>query len=170
MPNTECTAEFRELEDFPGYGVSEDGVVWSAKSGRWKKISGAVGQRGYLQHVLCVGGKFRHVMAHVLVLTAFRGPRPTRKHESRHLDGCRQNNALSNLEWGTPQENTDDKRRHGTLKSGQEHHLAKVSDADVLRIRELHSAGHTQRAIAREFNLSFANVCLIVNRKAWAHV
>lgn len=50
---------------------------------------------------------------HVLVLTAFVGPRPT-GHLVRHLDGDPSNNRLSNLAWGTSSENNHDQVRHGT--------------------------------------------------------
>lgn len=50
---------------------------------------------------------------HVLVLEAFRGPRPGPDYEGRHLDGDPGNSALVNLAWGTRQENWGDRRRHG---------------------------------------------------------
>jgi len=50
---------------------------------------------------------------HDLVLTAFVGERPDGM-QARHIDGSRDCNFLSNLEWGTPSANAFDKQRHGT--------------------------------------------------------
>lgn len=58
------------------------------------------------------GGK-RKLSVHSLVAAAFIGPRPTPKHEVRHLDGDPSNNTLANLAYGTGAENWDDRRRHG---------------------------------------------------------
>lgn len=55
---------------------------------------------------------------HELVLCTFVGPRPSSKHEALHGDGCRANNWLYNLRWGTVQENADDRERHGGVHRG----------------------------------------------------
>jgi hypothetical protein len=52
------------------------------------------------------------VRAHVLVLEAFIGPRPEGLFVC-HNDGNPANNVVSNLRWGTPSENTHDKKLHG---------------------------------------------------------
>jgi hypothetical protein len=68
---------------------------------------------GYV-HVSLNRNNRRHVFrVHSLVMLAFVGERPEGL-ETRHLDGNKTNNALSNLQWGTPGENALDKVRHGT--------------------------------------------------------
>lgn len=52
-------------------------------------------------------------MVHLLILEAFQGPRPEGT-VTRHLDGDKTNNRLSNLRRGTPAENSQDAMRHGT--------------------------------------------------------
>lgn len=49
---------------------------------------------------------------HLMVLAAFRGPRPDGL-QARHLDDVKVNNLLENLVWGTASENTLDKVRNG---------------------------------------------------------
>jgi len=49
---------------------------------------------------------------HVLMLKAFVGPRPSGLYGC-HNDDVRTNNVLSNLRWGTPSSNSQDKLRHG---------------------------------------------------------
>src|SRR5580704_3863138 len=61
---------------------------------------------------LTSNGKRRHRRVHQLVMLAFVGPYPPGM-ETRHLDGDRANNALSNLKYGTPSENSQDRLRHG---------------------------------------------------------
>lgn len=51
-----------------------------------------------------------------LVLFGFIGDCP-KGMECRHLDGNVKNNCLSNLKWGTRQENEEDKRKHGTHRN-----------------------------------------------------
>lgn len=65
-------------------------------------------ENGYLIVQFKIDNKTHTALAHRLVLEAFVGPRPY-GHEALHHDDCRTNNVLSNLRWGTPQENTDGK-------------------------------------------------------------
>ncbi len=51
-----------------------------------------------------------------LVLNAFKGKRPKKTHQRRHLDNDPSNNAASNLEWGTFEENVTDRVEHGKEK------------------------------------------------------
>ena len=76
-------------------------------SGYWTKpgkvlVPGTSG-RGY-QKVYLAGGRQRYV--HVLVLEAFRGPRPAGG-VTLHANDDPADNRLENLSWGTPQENMD---------------------------------------------------------------
>lgn len=173
MPQEECTTGIREIPEFLGYGACEDGTIWSRRgpTKQWHRLRGTIGQMGYIQHGLSIDGKLYQRMAHVLVLMAFRGPRPTPKHESRHLDGNRRNNAIGNLEWGTPSENTEDKRRHGTLCVGSRHGISKLTEEQVAEIRTLYAAGGTtHEALSARFNVSTSAIYQILKRMIWQHV
>ena len=69
--------------------------------------------------VLCVDGKRKSVTVHSLIALAFLGPRAPGI-QVRHKDGTRDNNKVSNLEYGTRSENTKDSVEHGT------HNMARV--------------------------------------------
>ena len=64
--------------------------------------------------ILQAMGKKRHAFVQWLVLEAFVGPCPDGM-ECRHFpDRDPTNNRLDNVRWGTAQENSDDKKVHGT--------------------------------------------------------
>ena len=75
--------------------------------------------RGYKMVVLCADGKRKSVTVHSVVALAFLGPREPGI-QVRHKDGTRDNNKVSNLEYGTRSENTKDSVNHGT------HNMARV--------------------------------------------
>ena len=70
----------------------------------------------------------------VLVAEAFIGPRPEGM-VVRHLDGKSSNDVATNLAWGTPKENSEDMVRHGTRQLGERHPQARLTSADVARVR-----------------------------------
>lgn len=95
-----------------GYEVSDQGDVYSLKSERLLR------QRLHSRDGYCMvnlyGDEGRStVTVHTLVLGAFVGPRPE-GYVCRHLNGVAQDNRLTNLKWGTPEENAQDALDHGT--------------------------------------------------------
>jgi len=104
---------------YDGYYVTRDGRVFGRhgrEMARWRD------KDGYL-HTTMAGGRGkdatrRRLGIHVIVCMSFHGPKPTPKHEVRHLDGSRDNNIPSNLCWGTRKENSDDRYIHGTVPYG----------------------------------------------------
>src|SRR5215468_1964479 len=146
--------EFRHVDGFPGYCVGNIGTVsscWTHKKkagfltgwrsflgSEWRTLTPAIDRKGYLRvHLRVPSGRSRTVKVHHLILKAFVGPRPAGC-ECRHLDGNPANNRVSNLCWGTPKENAQDTQRHGRLrpKRGEQHPLRKLTDAEVMEIRE----------------------------------
>jgi hypothetical protein len=55
-------------------------------------------------------GKKECPRLHRLMLETFIGPCPEGM-ESRHLDDCRVNNSIENLDWGTSKQNTQDAKK-----------------------------------------------------------
>lgn len=91
------------------YQVSNDGLVRNAWAGRIVRPN--VKGPGYL-YVNIRGISYA---VHQLVVRAFIGPPPTDKHCVNHIDGNRQNNSATNLEWATPKENTANSIARGTF-------------------------------------------------------
>jgi hypothetical protein len=76
---------------------------------------------------------------------------------------------------GTRQDNTDDmmskKRNRPPKLKGVDHGMNKLSESQVLRIREMWSRGRlTQKAIAFRFGIDHTSVHQIVKRKSWTHI
>lgn len=107
--------EWRRIPGWPGYEVSDQGRVLSHKPHRGTDLrimSAPVAKNGY-RTVCLVGAWRRTVPIHTLVMETFVGARP-KGFETRHLDGNKLNNALSNLQYGSQSENCLDRVRHGT--------------------------------------------------------
>jgi hypothetical protein len=54
---------------------------------------------------------------------------------------------------------------------GERHGMAKITESDVLKIREMYATGeHTQRNLAKQFGVTQTLVHFIVKRLKWAHI
>lgn len=110
-----------------GYEVSSLGRV---KNPRGKILKVVLNYKGY--HYIKIQKRNRYL--HALVLEAFVGPKPEGM-LTRHLDGNKTNNDLSNLTWGTPAENSIDSIAHGHTLPGEKNPSAKLTWAQVAKIR-----------------------------------
>lgn len=110
------------LED--RYEVSSTGLVWSLRRHHLMKTAPGVKSRGYLYIGLWNGKRQITTKVHLLVLTAFKGPRPPGR-QARHWDGNHQNNNEDNLFWGTPGENALDNVRNGTHNQARKENCPK---------------------------------------------
>jgi hypothetical protein len=196
---------YRSLDflGYPDYRVGDDGSVWSRCRHPhlpWRQLHPHHSPRGYAHLYLCNDVGRHYFFLHVLILTAFVGPRPEGMW-CRHLDGDPGNNALSNLRWGTQRENEADKGRHGRKACGERHgrythpesrtfgerngaHTrperrprgegngqSKLSEADVRLMRHLYAAGGwTLRTLAARFGVSFTTTRHVISRLSWTHL
>jgi hypothetical protein len=101
--------------------VGYEDLYWVSSRGRVKSRHGGLSPRPMSQYLDQAGypvvglsrdGKRTKYRVHVLMLTAFSGPRPP-ECLGRHLDDVKANNNIENLAWGTSKENSDDKYRNG---------------------------------------------------------
>jgi hypothetical protein len=75
------------------------------------------------------------------------------------------------LRWATASENCADQIEHGTDSRGSRHGQARLTESDVIEIREAYATGEfTQRDIAAECEVGQSLISQIVTRKIWAHV
>ena len=150
-----------DIKNYKGkYAVTKNGKVWSYKktSNSPKFLKGQLTTRGYLKVTLYDNNKSIQKLVHRLVAEAFI-PNPDNKPHINHIDGDKHNNCASNLEWCTPQENTDH-----ALKSGLIKRCLSVDDAS--EICEAYATGlFLQRELADCFNVSRMTIMRILNNK-----
>lgn len=109
--------ENEEWRPFPyqhQYLVSNKGRIRGLKSGRLLSSK----KRTHFGHIIvsvCDNGSAYNIGAHNMVLMTFVGPRPSPIHVGMHLDNNPQNNELSNLKWGTPEDNMRQAYEEGRL-------------------------------------------------------
>lgn len=166
---------------FHGYAIGDDGSVWSCRKGvrgnpnklgfNWIKMRPVVIGGRYLAVTLKTDSDVRRLKyVHTLVLEAFIGPRPDGMHGCHSPDPNPSNCRLSNLRWDTPSANNRDKEQHGTHQVGQRNPRAKLTDANVLDIRERCAAGGSCKSVAKDFGVSSVLVSMIKRRKIWTHI
>lgn len=91
--------QWAAIGEAPGYEVSTCGRV---RRGAFE-VASWPNKRGYVCVNLEVHGRPAVRYVHRLVLSAFDGPGTGL--EANHLDGCKRNARVDNLEWTTPAEN-----------------------------------------------------------------
>lgn len=149
------------------YAVRDDGVVLSRKNNRWglsnawRPLRPARGKNGYL--MVALNGKTEYV--HSLVCSAFHGDR---KHgdEVRHLNGIKTDNRVSNLAWGSRQENMLDSAAMGRTNRGTKLRLSKLNEQAVVVIRFFKNI-YPQRLLAGLFGVSRATIANIQRGETW---
>jgi NUMOD4 motif/HNH endonuclease len=92
-------------------------------------LAPATKPNGYLAVSLARDGKHFQFHIHRLVAWTFLGPQPP-KVQVRHLNGEKEDCQWTNLAYGTPKENDDDKKRHGTHARGETHGMAKLTNLE----------------------------------------
>jgi len=115
-----------QLQDFPGYYVTEEGRIYSDKSK--KALKGSLTTPGYLQVKLYNNSRIEYRLIHRLVCAAYYS-NPDNKREVNHLDGNKLNNHPKNLEWSTRSEN----HKHA-YNIGMREHM-RIAAAERLRKR-----------------------------------
>lgn len=129
--------------------------------------------RGYAQVSVRVKGKTVTRKIHRLVLEAFVGPCP-KGLQCGHLNGDRADNRLPNLKWLSPKENTAHKKHHGTSQEGESHAMAKLSEKQVLEIREkykkLTGCISNAKELAKEYGVRPDYIRAIACGRYWKHL
>lgn len=154
-------SEWRIVEGFPNYRVSDAGDIESLRRGQWRPLVGWRTKWGH--HKVCLRNNVRNRNAyvHVLVLEAFVGPCPVGL-ECCHHDGNPRNNTLGNLRWDTHAGNMEDAKRHGT-KRGEHNGRARLTPEQVAEIRRRRASGEILRTIAESTGCTLANVWAVCN-------
>ena len=169
----EC--EWKDVKGFEGhYRVSCCGKVKSLertvvmKNGvprhiKEKIIPWKMKDNGYCFVKLHIGGKYKNKYIHRLVAEHFI-PNNKGLPEINHKDGNKQNNRISNLEWVTHSANLIHAYENKLKKTGEEHQQSKLTNADVLFIRQNYKPGHSvfgAKPLAERFGVSKPTISTI---------
>ena len=160
-------------KDIPGYEgsyqVSSHGQVRSLDrsvtyaNGRVHTYKGQmlkpfISNHGYF--LVSLGRASLGCCVHQLVMLSFVGP-PSKGQQVRHLDGNPLNNAVSNLCYGTPSENGQDRVYHGSTK---------LSADDVRVIRKERAKATPCKALAQRFGVSPGFISHVARGRWHGHV
>lgn len=188
MLNTDSTTTTSQeiWKTIPGYeglySISNDGRV---KNERWNSfLRPSINHGGYACIRLSREGCPRFWTVHALVALTFIGPRPDGK-VINHLDGNKLNNRPENLEYCTGAENMRHAAEHGLMSSGEVHsritkattnrgeqvHLAKLTEAQVIEMRALFTTGdYTFDDLGERFGVANTAAMSAIRGATWSHL
>lgn len=146
------------------YEASDDGHI---RNKRTKRILHEfVGKDGYVRTQF--DGKTRTV--HRVIAIAF-VPGEVGKNFINHKDGDKKNNAVSNLEWCTRNENMRHAYSHGLKSSaGELNGRAKLSSENVQFIKDHYKKGDKEfgaKALSEKFGVAPQTICAVISGQNW---
>lgn len=130
------------------------------------------GRKPYLCAVVSLSkdSQVRRFRLSRLVSETFYGPCP-KGIQVNHKDGNPLNNELSNLEYATNRDNALHASKMGLLVHGEDHQGAKITEQDVLDIREAVARGtSTYENLMQHYGLNKSTIWAIVYHRTWKHV
>lgn len=166
---------FKSVVGYEGiYSVSNFGNVRRDKKSRGaqsgKMLKTTLSNSGYFFVGLYNGIIYsRHHYVHKLVCQAFIGY-GLEGYDINHIDGNKINNRSDNLEYLTRSENQKHSFKIGLNKKGEDHHSCKLTEKDVLKIRNLGQLGISYINISKKFKVAQSNIHFIIKRKTWKHI
>lgn len=112
------------------YLVSNMGRIRNIKTNKLLRLN--ITKKRYRLISICKNGVVKKIGVHLLVLEMFGGKRPSNNHVCMHIDNNPANNHISNLKWGTQEQNMQQCIADGRfsapqppLRFGKDHHFSK---------------------------------------------
>jgi len=160
--------EWRVIQDFPEYAVSDFGRVKNIEKDHILKPS--TSKHGYLRLWLHKESIKKSFHVHTLVAEVFIGKRPYGK-TVNHKDGVKINNHAENLEYLTLKENIIHGYRNGLIiQKGENNNRAKLTEEKVRRIKSLYNLGIKNKTLALMFDSPISTVSNICSGYSWKHI
>ena len=137
-----------------------------------KKMKDAL-KNGYVKNCLTLkDGSQKFFFRHRLVMLCFQPNENAENLQVNHIDGNKLNNALSNLEWCTNQQNRIHAVRLGLAASlkGEQNPANKLKEEQVLDIIQdlLHHVPYSK--ICNKYNCSKSTISAIKNKRNWKYL
>ncbi len=152
------------------YYALENGNIYSEKTN--KILSKHLDKDGY-EKVRLISEDGRHTYSvHRLILENFYPIDNMENLQVNHIDGNKQNNNLSNLEWVTSKENTIHAHKIGLKnQKGEKNNASKLTEQDVKEIIELLlSKKYTQKEIGEKYGVCADAIGAIKNKHNWVYL
>ncbi len=134
--------------------------------GCWEWVASCAGA-GYGQMKLPKQRKQEY--SHRLAYMIYKGPIGENQFVCHTCDNTKCCNP-DHLFLGTQKENLQDMKDKNRHLAGAKNAMAKLTDADVVKIRSCLESGMAQLQVARAFNVSQVTISRISRRERWAHV
>lgn len=152
------------------YLISNLGNVKNIKTGLILKQYAK--PKGYKVIRITINGKKQVLSVHRLILFTFKPNEYFSGAIVNHKDSNKLNNSLDNLEWCTYQDNSKHsfKNKLWVPPIGSNNGYSKLTEEQVLEIRELFLEYKNYSKVARVYNVSMNNIKSIVLRKTWTHI
>ena len=157
----------KQIKSNPNYFISEEGIVFRNN----KPLKPSLTNNGYFRLALYLNGVPSYVSIHRLVAETYID-NPNKHPFVNHLDGNKQNNHYSNLEWCDNSHNLKHAYRLG-LKSavGENNGRNKITKDIAITIKQTALSGNMKlKDIALKYNVSNTLVSEIKRGIKWNHI
>jgi hypothetical protein len=168
--------EWRDVKGYEGrYRVSSDGRVQSCShktQWQWRDLRTSVNEHGYHLVKLQKNRSVRNSSVHRIVAKAFLGE-PADGMEVDHINGDKNDNRASNLEWVSRKENVG---RHWRKNPGrpefscERHPMAKATPEMVAVAIALYVGGMRPNDASARVGMGKNWLCGILNGKLWSNL
>ena len=154
--------QWRDIKGYEGmYQVSDLGRVRSKKYGYWRVLKSGKNPNGYLKIVLFKDGDRKQSYVHRLVADAFIENTDESKTIINHINECKSDNRVSNIEYCTPQYNTNYNDVQFRKKNSVRRKIEKLYDPklstkqniEVFMENGIECCRETVRQLRRDLNL-----------------
>ena len=148
------------------FKINTDGSIYRLKKSGWVRAEHKTPQ-GYLQVRKMIDGKRYHVSAHRIVWCYFNCCPIPEGFVPNHKNGKKDDNHPDNLEVLSYSDNQKHAHRTGLIDQyGEKNPGSKISNKDVVKIREIYSKGKvTQKFLADQHDVAFQTISDIVRGK-----
>ncbi len=156
---------WKVIDIAPRYWVSDHGdIISTVRKGRIMKKT--IGTHGYPYVSIMIDDKPIKMLVHRIMGKAFLDGE---KETINHIDGNKENNHISNLEWATHKENLNHAFSTGLNNCyGEGHPHSKITKEQALEIQKRGQSGENHVDIARDYPISRQHVQKIISGYYWS--
>ena len=173
----ESGLKFRRLKEYPLYRIYENGIIVKDRSNTnrndLKVLSQHKSVKGYFTtYIYNNSMKGSNQRIHRLVAKAFVDGENEDNNIVNHIDGDKENNHYSNLEWCSISYNNKHAIESlGVKRYGEYNGSSKLTESEVLDMREMFSSGESMESIRNKYkNIHKNTVNSIISRRTWKHI